>query len=88
MRKFYWLGQKGQLFLMSTLAKFASAGRVTLAPMKGFKHHLSVLFFLATFSVSIRYSGLSSPLCPRDFFRHFSSPAFSNSLVASPLSLS
>ena len=36
MRKFYWLGQKGQLFLMSTLTKFASAGRVTLAPMKGF----------------------------------------------------
>ena len=53
-----------------------------------FKHHLSVLFFLATFSVSIRYSALSSPLCARDFSGHFSSPALSNSLVASPLSLS
>ena len=36
MSKFCWRGQKGRLFLMLTLAKFASAGRVTLAPVKGF----------------------------------------------------
>ena len=36
MRDFYWLRQKGQLFLMLTLAKFASDGRVTVAPVKGF----------------------------------------------------
>lgn len=36
MRKFYWLEQKVQLFLMLTLAKFASAGKVTVAPVKGF----------------------------------------------------
>ena len=36
MRKFYWLGQKGQLFLMLTFAKFASAGRGTLLLLKGF----------------------------------------------------